>query len=91
MALPKSPCLISTPQSDLFLALMGLPELDHVGTREEKIPLCVCRFPGLGFRGQTRLAQRSPPSPRSDGNEPLDSHSGPAGKLLRRLFSLRWE
>lgn len=47
MALPKSPCLISTPQSDLFLVLMGLPELDHVGTGEEKVPLCIWRFPVL--------------------------------------------
>lgn len=49
MALPKSPCLISTPQSDLFPVLMGLPALAHVGTREA--PLSVWRIPV--FHGQT--------------------------------------
>lgn len=34
MALPKSLYLISTPQSDLFPMLMGLPVLDHVGAWE---------------------------------------------------------
>lgn len=28
---------------------------------------------------------------RSDGNEPLESLPGPAGKLQRRFDSLRWE
>ena len=61
MALPKSPCLISTPQSDLFPALMGLPELDRVGTREEKVPLCLWRFPVFGFRRQTLAPAPRPP------------------------------
>lgn len=44
MALPKSLYLISTPPSDLFPMLMGLPVLDHVRAWEGIVLLCPLFF-----------------------------------------------